>query len=1626
MAVARRKNKQQSVAVANDSTGGSRGLRWCLRLLSRIECGLMSSQSLSCETVVHSIKNELLVATEFNCIAEINKLKKVQNVILLGTIKSIEKKDLWYYLGCSYCMCKVDQVWTLGPKSDGSSQTALESEITCGSDKCKTRDTSVIPRFRVTVTLQDSTGVCFLMLFGAVAIKLLNISAEDLMSLYGKDHTSDAFWPSELETLVDRKLAFKVQVTEYNQNKPSNYFKDGESFSFDIDDQQTINLKESVSSFTGQNETPGSVSYKDSGKALALVGGSTKRNLNEVYDVEEYEATSSTKARNISKDLLNVSNSANAKEQRNKRKMKLDSKRQKSYSNNLNNSLPTNSKGKDNIQFGLTSPLENRCMFLQKEHMLGILNEVTPQRTLPNNSFTDARSPFSDITNSSGIVKNNTNYKEKRKDRRIILDSKREKSVSNQSSHRLSSRSLILNKAQVSKGRSNYSNVSTDAISKDYLDHGDQSVECEVCHAKLWPSEAKHSKKMSGLTCYFLCCHYGKVELPYYKEALQCYQDLFTGVDQKSNDSTIASTSSDDNDDIELINYLKIMLDSNNVLVQTYRMVRDCFKDNPQAEVRLRLIGGRQQDGRTYNLPTSSEVVALIVGDIGDCLEKREIVVNTQDGSLKRISELHPSYMPLQYPIFFSYGDDGYRVDIYHRAVIETNKNKRGQLTMREFFAYRIQDRANNFSLITNGGRLYQQLLVDAYTSIESESIGQRVILPSSFTGGARYMRENYLDAMAICKWFGHPDFFITMTCSPKWPEVKRFFNQKNLKAEDRPDICCRLFKIKLNSFVTDLKEGSLFGKVKAVVCTIEFQKRGLPHAHACVFMHHDYKINNADKIDSFISTEIPNKQEDPELYDLVSEFMIHGPCGAENMSCSCMINKKCSKNFPKSFSDHTSVDSNGYPIYRRREDGVFVKKSDVNLDNRSVVPYSPKLLKRYHAHINVEWCNQSGSIKYLFKYINKGPDRATAFLEQSGGTEDDPEQPVDEIKEYYDYRYVSACEASWRIFSYEVHYRTPSVVRLPFHLPGQQHIVYGEEEDIDDVLDKASVSESMFTDWMTINGMDPEARKLSYVEFPSHFVWKTQERKWQQRKKGCSIGRIHSVSPAAGEGYYLRILLNKVKGPTKFEDIRTVNGNILPTFRDACYELGLLDDDNEYTECIVEASNAVYRDQKLFGRKHGIIWQKILFTNNSSFWIVQDLSINEEQIKNLTLLEIEKILLRNNSSLRRFNTMPFPDLESVDSANNRLIIEETCYDRESLQHEFDTLFVSLTDEQRGVYNEINKAVEKKKGGVFFVYGYRGTGKTFLWKTLASSVISKGLIVLNVASSGIASLLLTGGRTAHSRFKIPINLTEDSICSFDPQSEVADLIKQTSLIIWDEAPMIHKHAFEAMDRTFKDILKSDSLFGGKVVVFGGDFRQILPVVTNGSRHQLVNASLSSSYIWKYCKVLKLTKNMRIIKRRIFFQERAILAPKKEVVQEINDILLARFPGEHKELLSSDSIGKSESVNEDFDPSLYSPDVLNGLKFPGCSNHQLILKVGVPVMLLRNIDQKNGLCNGTRLIVKSLGNRIIDVEVVSGSEIGKRHAIHRVTLNPTDKKFPFKFSRRQFPLSVCFAMTINKS
>ncbi|KAL6582395.1 hypothetical protein OROMI_006409 [Orobanche minor] len=297
--------------------------------------------------------------------------------------------------------------------------------------------------------------------------------------------------------------------------------------------------------------------------------------------------------------------------------------------------------------------------------------------------------------------------------------------------------------------------------------------------------------------------------------------------------------------DDSIVADLKKLVDDNNPYAQSFRMVTDRLHQGRCDDVRLRLIGRRSRDGRTYNLPTTSEVAALIVGDVDSSYDTRDVTVETQSGALQRINELHPSYLPLQYPLLFIYGEDGYYADVPHA---ESSNNKRINLTIREFTAYRIQDRVNEGSQILLGRKLFQQYLVDSYTMMEtqrldyirfnqpalrvekyrslsdavargdtaSSSMGKRIVLPSSFTGGARYMIQNFQDAMAICRWAGYPSFFITFTCNPKWQEITRFVNKRGLRPEDRPDILCRVFKIKLDQLVNDLKDNHIFGKPKA------------------------------------------------------------------------------------------------------------------------------------------------------------------------------------------------------------------------------------------------------------------------------------------------------------------------------------------------------------------------------------------------------------------------------------------------------------------------------------------------------------------------------------------------------------------------------------------------------------------------------------------------------------------------------------------------------------------------------------------------------------------------------------------------------------------------------------------
>lgn len=298
----------------------------------------------------------------------------------------------------------------------------------------------------------------------------------------------------------------------------------------------------------------------------------------------------------------------------------------------------------------------------------------------------------------------------------------------------------------------------------------------------------------------------------------------------------------------EVVAMIKQMLDEVNPFVQQYRFASALLMNRGQNQMKLCLLSTRHHDGRTYNVPTSSEVAALVVGDIDMNYNVRDIIVQEQSGCPQRINELHASYLPLQYPILFPFGEDGYRDDIEHRQETLSATKSRKRLSIREFFAYRLMSRDHEISTLLHANRLLQQFIVDGYTMIESQrlhwvrthqkelrvdlyqglsdavirgetdacSTGKRIILPATFTGGARYMLQNYQDAMAICRWAGYPDIFLTFTCNPAWPEITRYCKRHSVNASDRPDILCRVFRLKLEKLMKTIREKKIFGTVRA------------------------------------------------------------------------------------------------------------------------------------------------------------------------------------------------------------------------------------------------------------------------------------------------------------------------------------------------------------------------------------------------------------------------------------------------------------------------------------------------------------------------------------------------------------------------------------------------------------------------------------------------------------------------------------------------------------------------------------------------------------------------------------------------------------------------------------------
>lgn len=1044
------------------------------------------------------------------------------------------------------------------------------------------------------------------------------------------------------------------------------------------------------------------------------------------------------------------------------------------------------------------------------------------------------------------------------------------------------------------------------------------------------------------------------------------------------------------------------------------------------------------------------------------------------------------------------------------------------------FYAYRMMVRANEDNHILKCRRVFHQYAVDMYVKIETErltyirlnqtklrsedyihlcdainndgnaqNVGRVTILPSTYVGSPRHMHEYAQDAMTYIRNYGTADLFITFTCNPKWTEIQKelFPDQSPI---DRHDITARVFKQKLRALIDFIVKHQVFGETRCWMYSVEWQKRGLPHAHILIWLRDKIRPNDIDQI---ISAEIPDRQTDIELYEIVTKNMIHGPCGILNTNSPCMIDGKCSKRYPRKLVNETVTGNDGYPLYRRRspvDNGktttVKVQGQNIEIDNRWVVAFCPLLSKTFKAHINVESCHSVKAIKYICKYVTKGSDMAVFGIA--------PENANDEVGNYQMGRYVSSNEALWRIFSFKIHERYPTVVHLAVHLENGQRVYFTIENAARRAVSPPSTT---LTSFFEICSIDDFARTLFYSEVPKYYTWNQSSKKFQPRKQGNpvpdwphvrateALGRIYTVHPNNAECFYLRLLLINVRGPTSFENLRTVNGRLCATYREACQCLGLLENDFHWEHTIAEAvvSQNAHQLRTLFAIILCTCFpsQPIHLWNTFKDDLCDDilhrmrvrtsdphLQISDE-LYNEGLILLEDMCLMMVNKVLALLGMVAPNRPMHDVFNKELEREQH-YDRDALAQSVAENVPLLNPQQKYAYDSLMKAANDGIGGLYFLDAPGGTGKTYLISLILASIRSENHIALAIASSGIAATLLEGGRTAHSALKLPLNLqaNETPTCNISKNSAMARVLQTCRIIIWDECTMAHKRALEALDRTMRDLRDNQTIFGGVMILLAGDFRQTLPVIPRSTAADELNACLKASALWRHVKTLKFTTNMRvqlqndqsaevfsrqlldigngnvpvdIVSGHINFPEnfcnfteskeeliekvfpnivqnylnhgwlgeRAILAAKNIDVDSLNFTIQSKIAGETMAYNSVDTITNQDDVVN------YPTEFLNSLDLPGMPPHNLRLKVGSVIIMLRNLNQPR-LCNGTRLAVKKLMPNVIEATILKGKYKGEDVFIPRIPMITTD--LPFDFKRLQFPVRLAFAMTVNKS
>ncbi|KAE9539872.1 hypothetical protein AGLY_005124 [Aphis glycines] len=627
---------------------------------------------------------------------------------------------------------------------------------------------------------------------------------------------------------------------------------------------------------------------------------------------------------------------------------------------------------------------------------------------------------------------------------------------------------------------------------------------------------------------------------------------------------------------------------------------------------------------------------------------------------------------------------------------------------------------------------------------------------------------------------------------------------------------------------------------------------------------------------------------------------------------------------------------------------------------------------------------------------------------------------------------------------SYEMHKRSHTIVRLPVHLENQQTVYFAPGQAEQRVHDNVQ-RRTKLTEFFSLNAHDVEARQ-----------------RWTRRRRRMgndTLAQMYVVNPLDRDRFHLRLLLFHKRGPQSFRDMRTVDRVVYESYAAAAVAMGLIESDRAWLACMDESASF----DTLRQLRYLFVTILVMYHPAEPLALYQASEDNMMEDFNRRFQDGGKSaclgdLLRAHGKTFAEYGLPNPDVALLEPEPDDQLFGTI---------DAATLWArrvnDLNDEQRTMYDRVMAAVDDNRNvqKVFYVDGPRETGKPTLYGCLIWSLRNRRRSVLCVAFTGIAASLMNGGMTVHSTFGLPFGtLNDDETSSITMQSKRAQRIRDAALIVWDEVPMSPGPQLAVVDRLLRDIMGSESPFGGKPVLFAGDFRHILPVVCRGSRTAIVMSSIKHNSLWQNSEKFELTRNMRAGNDADFADWLLLLGSgqlptvdgvldtveiPREMVCDVVDLIDFVYP-QHMSLANERGMQQINRtvlqriertytaidtvvIDDPDEEANYPTEFLNSLELNGMPPFKLTLTVGAIVMLLRNLDPKRNLCNGTRLVVTELRRHNFRARVLVDGDGSAQDdviipAIPMTTGDEDD--LPLKIKRIQFPVRLSFAMTINKS